>query len=102
MVLRSSCDSEVLLETYARVGQDVVHGLRGMFAFAIWDSWTRELFCARDQFGIKPFYYRVDPGPPPSLSPRGGGRPDSTRRRGPARRPFHGPAPLLAGPSRSR
>ena len=75
VVLRSSCDSEVLLETYARVGQDVVHKLRGMYAFAIWDSWTRELFCARDQFGIKPFYYRVDPGPPPSLSPRGGGRP---------------------------
>ncbi len=74
VVLRSSSDSEVLLETYARVGKDVVHRLRGMFAFAIWDSWTRELFCARDQFGIKPFYYSVDPGPPPSLSPRGGGR----------------------------
>ena len=58
--LRSSGDSEVLLETYARVGKDVVHRLRGMFAFAIWDSLTRELFCARDQFGIKPFYYRLD------------------------------------------
>jgi|GEM_PF-9570 len=63
VVLRSSCDSEVLLETYARVGKDVVHRLRGMFAFAIWDTWTRELFCARDQFGIKPFYYRIDLGP---------------------------------------
>jgi len=63
VVLRSNSDSEVLLETYARVGKDVVHRLRGMFAFAIWDSWTRELFCARDQFGIKPFYYRVDLGP---------------------------------------
>ena len=73
VVLRSSCDSEVLLETYARVGKDVVQRLRGMFAFAIWDSWTRELFCARDQFGIKPFYYSLDPGPP-SLSPSGGGR----------------------------
>jgi asparagine synthase (glutamine-hydrolysing) len=72
VALRSSCDSEVLLETYARVGKDVVHQLRGMFAFAIWDSWARELFCARDQFGIKPFYYSLDPGPPPSLSPRGG------------------------------
>ena len=82
VVLRSSCDSEVLLETYARVGKDVVHRLRGMFAFAIWDSWTRELFCARDQFGIKPFYYRLDPGP-------GAGADD----------PFPGPA-LLAGPSR--
>ena len=37
VVLRSSCDSEVLLETYALVGTDVVHRLRGMFAFAIWD-----------------------------------------------------------------
>ena len=60
VVLRSSCDSEVLLEAYARLGKDVVHKLRGMYAFAIWDSWTRELFCARDQFGIKPFYYRLD------------------------------------------
>jgi asparagine synthase (glutamine-hydrolysing) len=62
VVLRSSCDSEVLLETYARVGKDVVHRLRGMYAFAIWDTWTRELFCARDPFGIKPFYYRLDQG----------------------------------------
>ncbi len=61
--LRSSSDSEVLLETYARLGKDVVHRLRGMYAFAIWDTWTRELFCARDPFGIKPFYYRVDRGP---------------------------------------
>ncbi|MDR2985020.1 MAG: asparagine synthase (glutamine-hydrolyzing), partial [Nocardiopsaceae bacterium] len=59
-VLRTSSDSEVLLETYARVGKDVVQRLRGMFAFAIWDSWNRELFCARDQFGIKPFYYSVN------------------------------------------
>jgi asparagine synthase (glutamine-hydrolysing) len=61
--LRSSSDSEVLLEAYARMGKDVVHRLRGMYAFAIWDTWTRELFCARDPFGIKPFYYRVDRGP---------------------------------------
>ena len=61
VVLRSSSDSEVLLETYARVGKDVVHRLRGMFAFAIWDSRERELFCARDPFGIKPFYYSVEP-----------------------------------------
>src|SRR6516164_6818653 len=63
VALRSSGDSEVLLETYARVGKEVVHRLRGMYAFAIWDTWTRELFCARDPFGIKPFYYRVDRGP---------------------------------------
>jgi asparagine synthase (glutamine-hydrolysing) len=63
VTLRSSGDSEVLLETYARLGKEVVHRLRGMYAFAIWDTWTRELFCARDPFGIKPFYYRVDRGP---------------------------------------
>ena len=82
VVLRSSCDSEVLLETYARVGKDVVHRLRGMFAFAIWDSWTRELFCARDQFGIKPFYYSVDPGPPPASAPRADGTRRSVRTTG--------------------
>ncbi|HYZ56287.1 MAG TPA: asparagine synthase (glutamine-hydrolyzing), partial [Streptosporangiaceae bacterium] len=46
--------------TYARYGKDVVHRLRGMFAFAIWDTFTRELFCARDPFGIKPFFYVID------------------------------------------
>jgi asparagine synthase (glutamine-hydrolysing) len=63
IALRSNGDAEVLLETYARVGKDVVHRLRGMYALAIWDTWTRELFCARDPFGIKPFYYCIDRGP---------------------------------------
>ena len=63
VTLRSNGDAEVLLETYALVGKDVVHRLRGMYALAIWDTWTRELFCARDPFGIKPFYYRIDRGP---------------------------------------
>ena len=72
VALRSSSDSEVLLEMYARVGKDVVHRLRGMFAFAIWDTWTRELFCARDQFGIKPFYYTIDPEPAPAQDWAGG------------------------------
>src|SRR5215470_13587886 len=57
--------AELLLETYALVGKDVVHRLRGMYAFAIWDTWTKELFCARDPFGIKPFYYCIDRGPGP-------------------------------------
>jgi len=60
--LRTSSDSEVLLETYARSGRDVVRKLRGMYAFAIWDTHRRELFCARDPFGIKPFFYRLDSG----------------------------------------
>ena len=63
VTLRSNGDAEVLLEAYARIGKDVVHRLRGMYALAIWDAWTHELFCARDPFGIKPFYYRIDGGP---------------------------------------
>jgi glutamine phosphoribosylpyrophosphate amidotransferase len=49
--LRTRSDSEVLLEAYARYGKDVVHRLRGMFAFAIWDCVSRELFCAREEAG---------------------------------------------------
>jgi asparagine synthase (glutamine-hydrolysing) len=58
--LRTSSDSEVLLEAYARYGKDVMRRLRGMFAFAVWDTVGRELFCARDPFGIKPFCYVID------------------------------------------
>ncbi|MDD7369728.1 MAG: asparagine synthase (glutamine-hydrolyzing) [Berryella intestinalis] len=50
-------DTEVLLVSYLAWGEDMLERLRGMFAFAIWDRNTRELFCARDFFGIKPFYY---------------------------------------------
>src|SRR5215470_15257142 len=82
VALRSTGDAEVLLEAYALVGKDVVHRLRGMYAFAIWDTWTRELFCARDPFGIKPFYYRVDRGP---TAPAGKGS-RAGRHAGPASR----------------
>ena len=47
---------------YAWLGKDVVRQLRGMYAFAIWDRRTRELFCARDPFGIKPFFYALTAG----------------------------------------
>jgi asparagine synthase (glutamine-hydrolysing) len=57
--LRGGSGAEVLLETYAWLGKDVVRELRGMYAFAIWDRRTRELFCARDPFGIKPFFYAL-------------------------------------------
>src|SRR5258707_7455806 len=60
--LRSGSASEVLLEMYAWLGKDVVRQLRGMYAFAIWDRRTRELFCARDPFGIKPFFYALTAG----------------------------------------
>ena len=53
----TSSDTEVLLVSYLAWGEDMLERLRGMFAFAIWSRTARELFCARDFFGIKPFYY---------------------------------------------
>lgn len=55
-------DTEVLLVGYIAWSEGVLQRLRGMFAFAIYDAETRELFCARDFFGIKPFYYAVARG----------------------------------------
>ncbi len=60
--LRGASDSEVLLETYAAEGKDALRRLRGMYAFAIWDSKNGELFCARDPFGVKPLYYTLAEG----------------------------------------
>lgn len=55
----SDTDTEVILYAFEEFGQDVVERLRGMFAFAIYDETTGELFAARDRFGIKPFYFDV-------------------------------------------
>ena len=54
---KTNSDTEVLLTGYLAWGEGVLDRLRGMFAFAIWNREKRELFCARDFFGIKPFYY---------------------------------------------
>ena len=50
-------DAELILRCYAAWSADCVQHLRGDFAFAIWDAQRKMLFCARDHFGIKPFYY---------------------------------------------
>jgi asparagine synthase (glutamine-hydrolysing) len=55
----STSDTEVILSAYRKWGADCVHHLRGMFAFAIWNETDQTLFCTRDRFGIKPFYYLV-------------------------------------------
>jgi asparagine synthase (glutamine-hydrolysing) len=54
---RSVPDSMLILHAYAAWGAECVEHLRGDFSFAIWDARSRALFCARDHFGIKPFYY---------------------------------------------
>lgn len=56
----SSTDSEVILHGYEEWGKDILNKLKGMFAFAIWDSKKNELFLARDRFGIKPLYYYIN------------------------------------------
>lgn len=53
---RTASDTEVILRAWLRWGPRCVDRLRGMFAFAIWDGRQQQLFCARDRFGIKPFY----------------------------------------------
>ena len=55
-------DTEVLLVSYLHWGKSMLTRLRGMFAFAIWNARKKELFCARDFFGIKPFYYTQQNG----------------------------------------
>jgi asparagine synthase (glutamine-hydrolysing) len=50
-------DAELILHAYAVWGSGCVEHLRGDFSFALWDSVAKTLFCARDHFGIKPFYY---------------------------------------------
>jgi asparagine synthase (glutamine-hydrolysing) len=55
----TNSDTEVILFAYRKWGADCVNHFRGMFAFALWDEAEGKLFCARDHFGIKPFYYTI-------------------------------------------
>ncbi len=50
-------DTEVIVHLYEDLGEECVHQLRGMFAFAVWNKRDRRLFIARDRLGIKPLYY---------------------------------------------
>jgi asparagine synthase (glutamine-hydrolysing) len=59
-LFRSNADTEVVVHAYEEWGADCVTRFNGMWAFALWDQRTRELFCSRDRFGIKPFYYHLD------------------------------------------
>ncbi len=62
VLFRTSSDTEVLLALFARDGEQMLPRLRGMFAFAIWDTQSRVLFLARDPYGIKPLYYTQTKG----------------------------------------
>lgn len=53
-------DTEVVLNAYKEYGEDCLHKLNGMWSFAIYDKTEKTLFCSRDRYGIKPFYYYKD------------------------------------------
>jgi asparagine synthase (glutamine-hydrolysing) len=56
-IFKTNTDTEVILHGYEEYGKEIVNKLRGMFSFVIYNLETKELFGARDHFGIKPFYY---------------------------------------------
>src|SRR3954454_15916431 len=57
---RTETDTEVVLASFMEWGNSCVAKFNGMWAFAIWDSHERRLFCSRDRFGEKPLYYLID------------------------------------------
>jgi len=54
---REAREEAILIKAYEAWGSDMAHHMHGMFAFALWDEEEQKLFCLRDQFGTKPFYY---------------------------------------------
>jgi len=61
-VFATDGDGEAILAAYHHWGAEALTRLRGMFAFALWDTKDQELFCARDPFGIKPLFTATGPG----------------------------------------
>lgn len=59
-IFHTGGDTEVVMLAYKEYGEDCLHKLNGMWAFAIWDKQEKTLFCSRDRFGIKPLYYYKD------------------------------------------
>ena len=56
---RTQTDTEVILHSYQEWGEECLQKFNGMWSFALWDHARQSLFCARDRFGVKPFYYAV-------------------------------------------
>lgn len=59
LITKSTGDTEVLLEAFAKVGASIIKELNGIFAFAIYDNKEKKLTLVRDRFGVKPLYYSV-------------------------------------------
>ena len=60
-VFRTRCDTEVILQAYARWGPNCVTQMNGIFAFAVWEHTAQRLFLARDRIGVKPLFYAEFP-----------------------------------------
>src|SRR6201988_817210 len=61
-VFRTKSDTEVIVHGYKQWGDEVLNRLNGMFGLAIWDARKQRLVLARDPFGIKPIYYKIEDG----------------------------------------
>src|ERR1019366_5792258 len=61
-VFRTTCDTEVIVHGYKQWGDEVLNRLNGMFGLAIWDTQQQRLVVARDPFGIKLIYYKINAG----------------------------------------